>query len=113
MQVMVLPPPDSAETQALDQELSAMKAVLEDLQMRLHAGGYNIAAADAHATFTTSLAADADRVPVAQQNASAKHQMQAPVRRVPVSHPMLCPTEGSLGAIDAMMQARGYRCIHA
>ena len=107
---MALPSPDHAEAQALDQELSAMKAVLEDLQMRLHAGGYNINAADAHATLTTSPATDANRAQEGQEIVSAKQQMQ--VRHTPLSQPVVCPTDGSLGAIDAMMQARGYRYSH-
>ena len=42
MQITALPPPDAEESAALQQELLAMEAVLEDLRQRLQAEGYDI-----------------------------------------------------------------------
>ena len=42
LQVAALPSPDEAQSAALDQELLAMKAVIDELQQRLQAEGYDV-----------------------------------------------------------------------
>ena len=120
-QVAALPPPDEAEMAALEQELLALEAVMTDFQRLLHAEGYSLETADdaiqiaqaAAASATHPLSAVSPRAAVmtaqSQPGDSAKQQVQLPEGHARGAQALLCNTDNSLSAIDAMMQARGYR----
>ncbi len=136
MQVAALPPPDEAETADLTHELLMIEAVLADLRKRLKSKGNDApdmqmdpglsisptgAVAQgqpeemgpnpisrANHVLDDGLTSKQSRCP----DSSERQQLQSGRRMLPsemASHSMLDGTDRSLGDIDAVMQARGYR----
>ena len=123
-QVAALAPPDETEMEALGMELLALEAAMADCQILLHAKGCNTQTADE--AIKTQTSAEATAAPSAnglsavspsaarptaqrQQGGSAEQQLHLPLGHMPGAHAFLCDTDNSLTAIDAVMQARGYR----
>ncbi len=137
LQVAALPPPDEAETTELTHELLMIEAVLEDLRKRLKAKGNDapdmqmdpgllasptgaVAQGQPEAEKEPNFISRANNVlddgltskQSRSPDSSDRQQLQPGGCVLPsemVLHSMLDGTDRSLGDIDAVMQARGYR----
>ena len=137
LQVAALPPPDEAENADLTHELLMIEAVLADLKKRLKSKGNDapdmqlnpgLSASPTGAMTQGQPEAAAEPNSISRANnvlgdastgkqskcpdSSERQQLQPGGRMLPsemAAHSMFDGTDRSLGDIDAVMQARGYR----